>query len=127
MVSEPSPVEFTRLGTVPKTPLQRIMEEPRPTMHTINTEPTTSHTLTGSTLQAQTSATINVSRPTIRSRRMEHPIPPPPAQQNAQNTQNDLADLIILQQRQASLPSREIPVFNGDLLSYCPFIQAFEH
>lgn len=28
---------------------------------------------------------------------------------------------------QSSFPTREVPVFNGDLLSYCPFIQTFKH
>src|SRR4029434_10220736 len=42
-----------------------------------------------------------------------------------QNPQNDLADLVIMQQRQASLPPREIAAFSCDLLSYQAFIQAF--
>lgn len=135
VMSEPSPVEFAKIGAIPKTPLQRIMEEEpkqsRPSMHRpiINTE-SVSHTVPGPTLPTQTSATINVSRPSIRSRRMEPPIPPPgfqPVQPNTNSTQNELADLIIQHQKQTSLPSRELPTFNGDLISYLPFINAFEH
>ena len=41
--------------------------------------------------------------------------------------QMDLADLFTVQQRLASLPKREVPVFDGDPLAYRPFMQAFKH
>ncbi|KAJ8406743.1 hypothetical protein AAFF_G00296590 [Aldrovandia affinis] len=41
--------------------------------------------------------------------------------------QRDIADLIIMQQKLALLPAREIAVFNGDPLTYQSFIRAFEY
>ena len=82
-VSEPSPVQYTQLGAVPKTPLQRMMEEkptyPKPRMHMLKARPA---------LHAQTTATINVGRPTINSH--VPPYDPQPGQQPP-NTQHDLA------------------------------------
>lgn len=59
---------------------------------------------------------------------MEQFIPKPglqPAQTNAQNTQNELMDLIIQHQKFISLPSRELSTFSGDLISYLPFNNTF--
>lgn len=44
---------------------------------------------------------------------------------NVAQRQNDIAELLILQQKHSLLPSREIPVF--DPLSFRSFMQAFEH
>lgn len=101
--------------------------EPRPIMHEpiINTE-TALFTQPGQTLPKQTSAAINVSWPTVRSRRMEQPIPPQTVQPHADNTQNELTGWIIQHQNQTSLPSRELPTFSVDLLSYLPFIKALK-
>ncbi|KAJ8391888.1 hypothetical protein AAFF_G00083590 [Aldrovandia affinis] len=41
--------------------------------------------------------------------------------------QRDIADLIIMQQKLALLPAREIAVFNGDPLTYQSFMRAFEY
>lgn len=41
--------------------------------------------------------------------------------------QNDIADLLMLHQKQSSLPSRQIPVFDGDPLSFQTFMRAFKH
>lgn len=41
--------------------------------------------------------------------------------------QTDLADLLVMQQKQASVPKREITVFDGDPLAYQMFIQAFKY
>lgn len=41
--------------------------------------------------------------------------------------QTELADLLVMQQRQASLPKRVITVFDGDPLTYRFFMQAFRY
>ena len=41
--------------------------------------------------------------------------------------QNEITQMLIQEQRFSRLPSREVPVFTGDPLSYISFIQAFEH
>ena len=40
---------------------------------------------------------------------------------------NDITELMVIQLQHSRLPTREIPVFNGDPLQYRPFIKAFEH
>lgn len=37
----------------------------------------------------------------------------------------DIADLVVMLQKIALLPAREITVFDGDLLTYQSFMQAF--
>ncbi|KAK0155426.1 hypothetical protein N1851_002228 [Merluccius polli] len=46
---------------------------------------------------------------------------------NILQRQNDITSILVKQQKQSTLPQREIPVFSGDVLSYRPFIRAFEH
>jgi len=46
---------------------------------------------------------------------------------NAVWRQNDIAELLVLQQKHSLFPSREIPVFDRDPLNFHPFMQAFEH
>lgn len=41
--------------------------------------------------------------------------------------QNEITEMLIQEQRFSLLPSREIPVFKGDPLSYVSFIRTFEH
>lgn len=41
--------------------------------------------------------------------------------------QNDLTELLVRQQRQIQLPSKDIQVFTGNPLTYRPFIRSFEH
>lgn len=41
--------------------------------------------------------------------------------------QNEIADLLIVQHKQATLLAREIPTFEGNPLDYKSFMQAFEH
>lgn len=40
--------------------------------------------------------------------------------------QNEITGLLVKQQQAALLPTREIPIFDGDALQYRPFIKAFE-
>ena len=175
VMPEQSPVEFTRLGAIPKTPLQRMMKEEAKQKHmkitsqTNNMPTETAVSTTGQTttqmpiqqptpvprtaprqrttqtpLLSQAPAIINVNQPSLSSHRMEQPNTPPVTQplvpqpndsQRAQpnqssnpvNAQSELANLIIQHQKQTSLPTRELPTFNGDLISYLPFIHAFEN
>ena len=171
VMAEQSPVEFIRLGTIPKTPLQRIMKEEAKQTRIITTSQTnnmpteTALSTPGQTttqipiqqptpvprtappqrtiqtqLPLQAPAIININRPSLSSLRMGQPnTPPQPVQPNdsqlAQpnspsnpvNAQSELASLIIQHQKQTSLPTRELPTFNGDLISYLPFIHAFEN
>lgn len=41
--------------------------------------------------------------------------------------QNVITELLVKQQKQCQLPTKDIPVFKGDTLQYKPFIRAFEH
>lgn len=46
---------------------------------------------------------------------------------NVVRRQNEIAGLLVLQQKHNLLPSTKIPVFDGDPQNFCPFMQAFEH
>ena len=41
--------------------------------------------------------------------------------------QNAITELLVKQQRQSQLPTKDIPVFKGDALQYKSFIRTFEH
>ncbi|KAJ8366420.1 hypothetical protein AAFF_G00355740 [Aldrovandia affinis] len=41
--------------------------------------------------------------------------------------QNVITELLVKQQKQSQLPTKDIPVFRGDALQYKSFIRAFEH
>ncbi len=43
------------------------------------------------------------------------------------NNLDAITDLIVQQQKMSSLPTRHVPVFNGEPLNFKPFMQAFEH
>ena len=101
MDSELSPVKFTEIGTVPKIPLQRLLkQQPRSIEHTV--KPSQSH-------QQTSSGTTVTNNDTVMQ------------------SQKVIADLLIFQHKQTSLPTREIPVFNGDPLYYKTFVEAFQH
>lgn len=46
---------------------------------------------------------------------------------NILQRQNDITSLLVKQHQLSSLPQREIPIFDGDILKYRPFIRAFEY
>ena len=46
---------------------------------------------------------------------------------NILQRQNDITSMLVKQQKLSTLPQKEITVFSGDVLSYRPFIRAFEH
>lgn len=61
---------------------------------------------------------------------MHRPLQVQPGYTNLSNVmqrQNDIADILVRQQRLSELPTKELPVFNGDPLHYVSFIRAFEH
>ena len=41
--------------------------------------------------------------------------------------QNVITELLVKQQRQSQLPTKDIPVFKGDALQYKSFIRTFKH
>lgn len=87
---KPSPVKFTEIGTVPKTPLQRLLkQEPRPIERTV--KPSQSHQQTSS----ETTVTNN---------------------DTVMQSQKDIADLLILQHKQTSLPTRKFQFLMAILL-----------
>ena len=46
---------------------------------------------------------------------------------NVLQRQNDITSMLVKQQKLSTLPQKEITVFSGEVLSYRPFIRAFEH
>ncbi|RXN09552.1 hypothetical protein ROHU_010970 [Labeo rohita] len=112
--SESSPLHFKTIGAIPKTPLQRIVHGTQiPSRLTANqaaTAPTTTTT--------QTDQQHGAARNTTNASLDLGPV---------LQRQSDLADLLETQQKQASLPLREIPVFSGDPLEYRPFMRSFIH
>eukprot|EP00063_Salmo_salar_P065884 XP_014040719.1 PREDICTED: uncharacterized protein LOC106593859 [Salmo salar] len=116
---ETSPVEFAALGAVPNTPLQRVLQQP-----TTKPSKPIQKTVMNHTLQ----------QPTARSSN-QHRINTAGISDNASHDnlstvmqrQNEIADLLVLQHKQATLPVREIPMFDGDPLNFRPFMRAFEH
>ncbi len=54
-------------------------------------------------------------------------IPPPRDLSAIMQRQNEITAALVQQQLLMSLPSRDIPVFEGDPLQYRSFIRAFEH
>ena len=98
--SETSESGFKGVRTVPKTPLQMYFNPaPRPRdAPKKDPQPADAATMTG-----------NYDNAAVMQR------------------QKDIADLLVLQHRQTSLPAREIPIFDGNPLNYQPFMKAFQH
>lgn len=104
---EPSPVEYAKISVIPKTPLQRALTH------------------------------------NVRLQRSQGPCQMPPLNQIgltsadatlplapldlSSNNLGAITDLIVQQQKLSSLPTRHVPVFNGEPLNFKPFMQAFEH
>lgn len=122
VIPEASAVEFAGLGAIPKTPLQRYLnQQPKQIasspQQNKNPAPITQqqHDLTvrGSP-QTSTGGGINM---TSNDKNFLTVI----------RRQNDIADLLASQHKQVSLPAREIPVFDGNPLEYQIFMRAFRH
>lgn len=112
--SESSPLHFTKIGTIPKTQLQRIVHETKiPSRLTANPAATAAtNTMSQTDQQHNAASNANIARIDLG-----------PVLQR----QSDLADLFVTQPKQASLTIREIPVFSGDPLEYRPFMRSFIH
>ncbi|XP_033992103.1 uncharacterized protein LOC117487588 [Trematomus bernacchii] len=107
MDAEPSPITFAEFGAIPKTPLQRLLyQQPRPPENIDNTNQSPQHTARDAGI---TGTNNNDNFLTVMQR------------------QNDIVNLLVLQQKQTSLPTREIPVFDGNPLNYQIFVRAFQH
>lgn len=120
VIPEASAVEFTELGAIPKTPLQRYLnQQPKP----LASSPQQNKKTTRITLQ-QHGPTVQSSPQTATGGGIN-------MTDNDDNfltvmqRQNDIADLLALQHKQVSLPAREIPVFDGNPLNYQTFMRAF--
>ena len=115
MDPEVSPVEFMRMGALPKTPLQ----------HTVETFGFRQN------VQSQRSpqAPMKQSKPSrIRiTDELSHSHETHDNLSTVIKGQGNLAELIITQQKLALLPAREITAFDGDPLNYHVFMRAFEH
>ena len=118
MDPEVSPIEFMNMGAVPKTPLQRTV--------------------------GNIQVGIQAKKPLDQNGSQQHdpkkhysPSRPHSFEDSVQSLghhdnlkerqQTDIAELIIMQQKLAMLPTMEVPIFGGDLLMYESFIQAFKH
>ena len=133
-----SPVEFAKITTVPKTPLQTILQHSRPARVTTTKQPGAIPKLPVST--PKQSVTIAKSQINLKfkeentslkdSNKSPNPTEPSPdydALSSVMQRQNKIVDLLLLQHKQALLPVRDIPVFHGDPLSFTLFMRAFEY
>lgn len=112
------------LGAVPKTPLQKFLQAHQ------NLAPNSSGTVAEPTVASNPRTTKVVV--SDGQQRQNQSTPRSGATQSPNLTtimqrQTDLADLLLMQQRQSSLPQREVPVFDGDPLNFRLFTQAFKH
>lgn len=98
-LTEASALEFVPVATVPKTPLQKTVRHLHSSSRSIRTS---------------TSPQLGFSHDTAADTEMLH-------------RQKELTELMVRQQNLSLLPKRDLPVFDGDPLSFQPFIYAFEH
>ncbi len=104
---EPSPVEYAKISVIPKTPLQRALT------HNVRLQRSQGPCqMPPLTRIGQTSADATL------------PLAPSGL---SSNNLGAITDLIVQQQNMSSLPTRHVPVFNGEPLNFKPFMQAFEH
>lgn len=114
----PSPsFEFVQLGAIPKTPLQRMFQPPKLNQVAHRKSNVEDATAAISDNPATTFQDPSVSCTDVGLTNMNI--------SNVVRRQNDIAELLVLQQKHTLLPSREIPVFDGDPLNVRPFMQAF--
>lgn len=99
---EISALEFIEVAAVPKTPLQTTVGHVR---NSAKQASSPQHRMN----DPKTSNVSNDDFSTVVQR------------------QNDIAELIIKQQNLSLLPKREVPMFDGDPLSYQSFIHALKH
>ncbi len=95
-----SALEFAPVTTLPKTPLQRVVSH-------VQSNPRAA--TSSSSLQSETSDDSHEVLGLMVQK------------------QKEITDLMIRQQNLSLLPKREVPVFDGDPLSYQSFIHAFKY
>ncbi len=95
-----SALEFAPVTTLPKTPLQRVVSH-------VQSNPRTA--TSSSSLKSETSDDSHEVLGLMVQK------------------QKEITDLMIRQQNLSLLPKREVPVFDGDPLSYQSFIHAFKY
>ncbi len=104
---EPSPVEYAKISVIPKTPLQRTLT------HNVrlqrSQDPCQMPPL-NKICQTSADATVPLVPSGVSS-----------------NNLGAITYLIVQQQKMSSLPTRHVPVLNGEPLNFKPFMQAFEH
>ena len=104
---DPEPISINPLGARQKTTSQGISNRgPRPS------EPTATHITQQQPIEMGTGITASNNDDKFLT---------------VIQRQNEIADLLVLQQKLTSLPSKEIPVFDGNPLNYQAFMRAFEH
>ena len=120
-------LDFAGIGTIPKTPLQTMMQARYPPPGGVIMMERSDH---------QPTATTNPRTPRVvvsdGPRRHDRSTPrseiaQSPDLTNITQRQTDLADLLVMQQKEAKLPRREVPMFDGDPLTFRPFMKAFKH
>ena len=123
-----SQLDFAGLGAVPKTPLQTMMQAHQ------NHQTTKPQAKNESTVEesAAATATPRTTKVVVSDgpHRQDQSTPRSEIPQSLDLTrqrQTDLVDLLVMQQKQASLPRREVPVFDGNPLTFRLFTQAFKH
>ncbi|GAA6081464.1 uncharacterized protein LOC117538615 [Tachysurus ichikawai] len=107
--------EFVQLGAIPKTPLQRILQAPKPMVSQRNYEnkaTTSDESIINMPNQSSSNNEVGLTNMNLS---------------NVMQRQDKIAEPLILQQKHTLLPSREIPVFGGDPLNCYSFMQAFEY
>lgn len=108
---ERSPVNYAPIYVVPKTPLQRSMQSKQllqPMSAISRSIQDQVDSATTNQLMNDISANENILHTILKQ-------------------QTDLTEMLLKQQNMALLPTREVPVYNGDHLSFIPFMQAFEY
>lgn len=98
-----SALEFAPLVAVPKTPLQRAVRH----IHTSS--------------RGTAPSTINQQRPVSQVDATS------PTGAEQPSSPMDLVEVLVRQQNLSLLPQRQVPVFNGDPLSYQTFMHAFKY
>lgn len=123
-----SQLDFAGLGAVPKTPLQTMMQAHK-NHQTTKLQPKNKSTMEES---AAATATPRTTKVVVSDgpHRQDQSTPRSEIPQSLDLTmqrQTDLVDLLVMQQKQASLPRREVSVFDGNPLTFRLFTQAFKH
>lgn len=122
-----SPLHFKDLGAVPKTPLQKFVYKPLEDQDNAHLIQQPSAVQFSGNIHQSTVPIVSSSQHAATQRSASHHSADNVDITNIMKRQCDLADLLVNQQRQAGLPKKEIPVFDGDPLKYKLFMRAFKY